>query len=42
MNKLLLIDKSCHLENDLLPLMCIGFTKLTENDYIKYKNDIKK
>lgn len=41
MNKLIYIDESCHLENDKLPLMCIGYTKLNAENYSIYKEEIK-
>lgn len=41
MKKYIYIDESCHLENDKLPLMCIGYTKIDSNNYQTYKNDIK-
>ena len=41
MNKLIYIDESCHLENDKLPLMCIGYTKLNAENYLIYKEEIK-
>jgi len=36
------IDESCHLENDIHPLMCIGYTKIAAKDYELYKNELKK
>ena len=36
------IDESCHLENDIHSLMCIGYTKVASKDYERYKNEIKK
>lgn len=41
MNKLIYIDESCHLENDHLPLMCIGYTKIDAENYDQYKEEIK-
>lgn len=35
------IDESCHLENDGLPLMCIGYTKIDKDDYHVLKEGIK-
>lgn len=34
-------DESCHLENDKLPVMCIGYTKIDRNNYADIKEDIK-
>lgn len=36
------IDETCHLENDKLPIMCIGYTKIPHSEYYSVKNDIKK
>ena len=41
MNKLIYIDESCHLENDQLPLMSIGYTKIDAENYEQYKEEIK-
>lgn len=41
MKKNIYIDESCHLENDQLPLMCIGYTKIDSYNYEIYKNEIK-
>ena len=34
-------DESCHLENDGMPVMCIGYTKIETSLYLKTKNEIK-
>lgn len=31
------IDESCHLENDGIPIMCLGFTKIERKDYERHK-----
>lgn len=36
------IDESCHLENDIEPLMCIGYTKIASKNYSLYKNELKR
>ncbi len=41
MEKIIYIDESCHLENDKLPLMCIGYTKIDSTNYETYKKEIK-
>lgn len=41
MERIIYIDESCHLENDELPLMCIGYTKIESGNYETYKNEIK-
>ncbi len=41
MGKIIYIDESCHLENDQLPLMCIGYTKIDSSKYETYKKEIK-
>lgn len=41
MEKIIYIDESCHLENDKLPLMCIGYTKIDSHNYETYKKEIK-
>lgn len=38
----LYIDETCHLEHDKQSVMCIGYTKITHNDYLKVKDDLKK
>lgn len=35
------IDESCHLQNDDIPLMCIGYTKIAAENYTKYKAAIQ-
>ena len=37
----LFIDESCHLENDGMPVMCIGYTKILSDDYAALKEKIK-
>lgn len=34
-------DESCHLENDHLQVMCLGYTKIAASDYPNYKESIK-
>lgn len=41
MNRLIYIDESCHLENDKMPLMCIGYTRIKEENYSQFKQDFK-
>ncbi|MDM1063617.1 DUF3800 domain-containing protein [Empedobacter falsenii] len=41
MEKIIYIDESCHLENDDLSLMCIGYTKIDAENYNLYKEEIK-
>ena len=41
MEKIIYIDESCHLENDQLPLMCIGYTKIDSSKYETYKKELK-
>lgn len=41
MEKIMYIDESCHLENDGLSLMCIGYTKIDAQNYKQFKEDIK-
>lgn len=41
MQKIIYIDESCHLENDKLPLMCIGYTKIDSTNYELFKKEIK-
>lgn len=36
------IDESCHLENDKMPLMCIGYVKIPSQKYNELKTGIKK
>lgn len=36
------IDESCHLENDNMPLMCIGYTKINTKNYKSIKEKIKR
>jgi len=36
------IDESCHLEHDKSEVMCIGYTKINQNDYLSVKEEIKK
>ncbi len=38
----LYIDETCHLEYDKQSVMCIGYTKIAHNDYLKVKDDLKK
>ena len=38
----LYIDESCHLENDGMPVMCIGYTKINAEKYSEIKERIKK
>lgn len=35
------IDESCHLENDKLPVMCIGYIKVLQQNYEQFKKEIK-
>lgn len=35
------IDESCHLEHDRLPVMCIGYIKLGQENYEQFKEEIK-
>jgi hypothetical protein len=35
-------DESCHLEKDGFPVMCIGYTKVDNNIYEAYKEELKK
>lgn len=37
------IDEACHLENDHIPIMCIGYIKVPTNDnvYEGLKNEFK-
>lgn len=35
------IDESCHLEHDKSEVMCIGYTKINQEDYTALKNVIK-
>ena len=37
----LYIDESCHLEHDGMPVMCIGYTKITTEQYPVLKEKIK-
>lgn len=34
-------DESCHLKNDRMTVMCLGYTKIEYNDYLLLKNKIK-
>lgn len=34
------IDESCHLENDSLPVMCIGYIKVKSTDYENLKQEL--
>lgn len=38
----LYIDETCHLEHDKQSVMCIGYTKIPHNDYLKVKDDLRK
>lgn len=38
----LYIDESCHLEHDDQTVMCIGYIKIKQNNYHKFKDQIKK
>ncbi|MAO15930.1 MAG: hypothetical protein CMH44_03495 [Muricauda sp.] len=31
------IDESCHLEHDNIPIMCIGYIKVPQNNYVQLK-----
>lgn len=35
------IDESCHLQDDNSEVMCIGYTKINQDDYLKVKQAIK-
>lgn len=35
------IDESCHLEHDKSEVMCIGYTKINQEDYLSVKQAIK-
>jgi len=35
------IDESCHLEHDLSEVMCIGYTKIKQQDYFSLKAKIQ-
>jgi hypothetical protein len=35
------IDESCHLEHDKSEVMCIGYTKINQEDYLNVKQAIK-
>lgn len=35
------IDESCHLENDGIPLMCLGYIKVPQDRYEEHKEAIK-
>lgn len=35
----LYIDESCHLENDHIPVMCIGYIKVPHSQYSQLKNE---
>lgn len=35
------IDESCHLEHDKSEVMCIGYTKINQEDYLEVKQAIK-
>ena len=34
-------DESCHLQNDNMPVMCLGYTKIEADSYIPLKEKIK-
>ncbi|OMP74807.1 DUF3800 domain-containing protein [[Flexibacter] sp. ATCC 35208] len=37
----LYIDESCHLEHDGMPVMCIGYMKINDDQYFDIKNEVK-
>ncbi len=37
----LYIDESCHLEKDGFPVMCIGYTKISNMNYREFKTELK-
>ena len=41
MEKMIYVDESCHLENDGLSLMCIGYIKIASAHYTQHKEAIK-